>query len=49
MSNEENNETPKRPYKTPRLHLFGDVRVTQGPGGGKSIDGSGPVGLKTRG
>ena len=50
MNSEEHSETPKKPYKTPRLHLYGDVRViTQAVGGGQSSDGSGPLMLKTRG
>ena len=46
-----NSETPKKkPYNKPVLRLYGDIRaITQGPGGCKSLDGSGPVGLKTRG
>jgi hypothetical protein len=50
MSNEENSEAPKKPYNTPRLHLYGDVRViTQAGGGGKASDGGQLVALKTRG
>ena len=50
MSSEENTETPKKPYKTPQLNRYGDVRViTQAAGGGQSSDGSGALMLKTRG
>jgi len=49
MSNEKNSQTPKKPYKTPRLHLYGDVRViTQAASNSQSSDGSGPLMLKTR-
>jgi hypothetical protein len=49
MSNEENSETPKKPYKTPRLLLYGDVRViTQAASNSQASDGSGALMLKTR-
>jgi hypothetical protein len=49
MSNEENSETPKKPYKTPRLILYGDVRViTQAASNSQASDGAGALMLKTR-
>lgn len=49
MSNQENSQAPKKPYKTPRLNLYGDVRViTQAASNSQASDGAGPLMLKTR-
>ena len=49
MSSEEN-KTPKRPYSTPKLVVYGDItRLTQSSATQKQkADGGGRLGTKTR-